>query len=99
MRTMRRSWTHSALASAVLCACVAMSGFGIAAHGQRHSGGSSPPTAPPPHAGGTGPVVAVSSGMGAIQYVAVNYGVPPPQALARQLRAEDERSRAAALSA
>jgi len=37
--------------------------------------------------------------MGAIQFVAVNYGVPPPQALARQLRADDERSRAAALSA
>jgi hypothetical protein len=37
--------------------------------------------------------------MGAIQYVAVDYGVPPPQALVRQLRADDERSRAAALSA
>ena len=37
--------------------------------------------------------------MGALQFVAVNYGVPAPQALSRQLRSDDERTRAAALSA
>jgi hypothetical protein len=37
--------------------------------------------------------------MGAIQFVAVNYGVPAPQSLTRQLRSDDERTRAAALSA
>ncbi len=64
---------------------------------QRHSERSSPPTAQfvaPP-----APIVAVSSGMGAIQFVAVNFGVPAPQALTRQLRFDDERTRSAALSA
>ena len=37
--------------------------------------------------------------MGAMQFIAVNYGVPAPQALSRQLRSDDERTRAAALSA
>ncbi len=60
---------------------------------QRHSG--SPPTAPPRPQ----PVVAASSGMGAIQFVSVDYGVPAPQSLTRQLRTDDERTRAAALSA
>jgi len=62
---------------------------------QRHSG--SPPTAPRPAP--VLPVVAASSGMGAIQFAAVNYGVPAPQSLTRQLRTDDERTRAAALSA
>ena len=73
---------------------------------QHHNGGSSPPTAPPPlsftHAGaviGPQPIAPVSSGMGPIQFVTVNYGVPAPQSLTRQLRSDDERTRAAALSA
>jgi hypothetical protein len=37
--------------------------------------------------------------MGALQFAAVNYGVSAPQSLTRQLQAEDERTRAAALSA
>jgi len=37
--------------------------------------------------------------MGPLQFIAVNYGVPAPQALSRQLRSDDERTRAAALSA
>jgi hypothetical protein len=37
--------------------------------------------------------------MGALQFVSVNYGVPAPQALTRQLEAEDERTRSAALAA
>jgi len=65
---------------------------------QRHSG--SPPTAPArPAAAAPQPIVPVSSGMGPLQYVAVNYGVPAPQSLTRQLRADDDRTRAAALSA
>ena len=65
-----------------------------AVHAQRHSG--SPPTAP---ARPAPPPVAVSSGLGAIQFAEVNYGVPAPQSLTRQLRIDDERTRAAALSA
>jgi hypothetical protein len=63
---------------------------------QRHSG--SPPTAPARPAAPQ-PILPVSAGMGNIQFVAVNYGVPAPQSLTRQLRIDDERTRAAALSA
>jgi hypothetical protein len=68
---------------------------------QRHNGGSSPPTAPPPKptTPAPAPIVAVSSGLGALQFVAVNYGVPAPQSLTRQLQADDDRTRAASLSA
>jgi hypothetical protein len=66
---------------------------------QRHNGGSSPPTAPPPNHNAPQPIVAVSSGMGALQFVSVNFGVPAPQALARQLVVDDDRTRTAALSA
>src|SRR5436305_1813985 len=66
---------------------------------QRHGGRSSPPTAPFVPAAQTAAPVAVSSGLGAIQYVQVNYGVPAPQVLTRQLRFDDDRTRAAALSA
>ena len=67
---------------------------------QRHGGRSSPPTAPvPPPVIPAAPLVAASSGLGAIQFVQVNYGVPAPQALTRQLRFDDDRTRAAALSA
>lgn len=71
------------------------------ANGQRHNGLSSPPTAPPQPKGapGTAAIVPVSSGMGALQFTSVNYGVPAPQALTRQLEADDDRTRAAALSA
>src|SRR5206468_3390093 len=64
---------------------------------QRHGGRSSPPTAPVPPP--VVPLVPVSTGLGAIQFVQVNYGVPAPQALTRQLRFDDDRTRAAALSA
>jgi hypothetical protein len=57
---------------------------------------SAPPQKP---AASTQPVVPVSSGMGAMQFAAVNYGVPAPQSLARQLEAEDDRTRSAALAA
>ncbi len=63
---------------------------------QRHSG--SPPTAPARPAPPV-PIVPVSAGAGNIQVVQVNYGVPAPQSLTRQLRIDDERTRAAALSA
>jgi len=67
---------------------------------QKHSGGSSPPTAPPQKpAAPTQPVVPVSSGMGAMQFSSVNYGVPAPQSLARQLEADDDRTRSASLAA
>ncbi len=73
---------------------------GLPMRGQRHNFGSAPPTAPPQHpAQPAAPAAPVSSGLGALQFVAVNYGVPAPQALSRQLRSDDERTRAAALSA
>lgn len=87
-----------AAASALLLAMT------CSAQAQRHSFGSSPPTAPnrfaapavtPPPAG---PVAAVSSGMGAIQFQPANFIVPAPQTLTRQLESDDERTRAGALS-
>ncbi len=62
---------------------------------QRHGWRSAPPTAPLVPAA---PQVAVSSGLGAIQFVPANYGVPAPQTIARQLRYDDDRTRAAALA-
>jgi len=64
---------------------------------QRHSGQSSPPTAP--HKVAPAPIVPVSSGLGALQFLSVNYGVPAPQSITRQLQADDERTRASSLSA
>jgi hypothetical protein len=67
---------------------------------QRHNGLSSPPTAPPPRNGaGAAAIVPVSTGLGALQFGPVNYGVPAPQSLTRQLEADDDRTRGAALSA
>ena len=73
---------------------------------QRYSGLSSPPTAPPASqpketrlAASTGPIVPVSSGLGALQFYPVNYGVPAPQSLTRQLTSDDERTRQGALTA
>jgi hypothetical protein len=83
------------LLAAVLTICVPANIFA-----QKHTGGSSPPTAPPQRAAAsTQPVVPVSSGMGAMQFFAVNYGVPAPQSLARQLEADDDRTRSASLAA
>ena len=88
---MRRCWFPLALSAALL------NHAGLA---QRHSFGSSPPTAPPIRVPTpTTPITVSGSGMGAIQFSAVNFGVPPPQALTRQLQADDERTRQSALSA
>jgi hypothetical protein len=90
---MCQNWMVFACAFAALCLLTLTAS---SAFGQRHSYGSAPPTAPP-HA--PLPPVAVSSGTGPLQFTTVNYGVPPPQALSRQLRADDDRTRAAALLA
>ena len=69
---------------------------------QRHSGITSPPTAPPPPQAALptpAPIVAVSSGIGPLQFVQANAPAPAPEALIAQLQAEDDRIRAAALSA
>src|SRR6185437_15032916 len=69
---------------------------------QRHSGITSPPTAPPPPQAALptpAPIVSVSSGMGPMQFVQANAPEPAPETLIAQLRAEDDRIRAAALSA
>jgi hypothetical protein len=77
-------------------ALVTLSPIG-AARAQRHSGVSSPPTAT--HKPVPAPVFAASSGLGALQFMTVNYGVPAPQSITRQLQADDERTRASSLSA
>ncbi len=69
---------------------------------QRHSGITSPPTAPPPPQAAPpapAPIVAVSSGMGPMQFIQANAPEPAPETLIAQLQAEDDRIRAAALSA
>jgi hypothetical protein len=82
--------------SLALCAAV----FVPAVAAQRHNGLSSPPTAPPPKGSAKSQtIVPVSSGLGALQIVLVDYGVPAPQSLTRQLQADDDRTRIAALSA
>jgi len=77
--------------------------FGLAgrqAHAQKHNAGVSPPTAPPQRPSGPQqPIVPVSSGIGAIQFTAVDFGVPAPQSLTRQLEADDDRTRLPALAA
>lgn len=73
-----------------------------AAHAQRHSGITSPPTAPPPKQAAPPPpepIVAVSSGMGPLQFTQTNLAVPDPQVLVRELQSADERVRAAAFTA
>jgi hypothetical protein len=85
----------------VLMAMV-LAGMALPAVAQRHSGITSPPTAPPPAqaaAPAATPIVAVSSGMGPLQFVEASSPEPAPESLARQLQAEDERIRAAALAA
>ncbi len=78
---------------------------GADAQGQRHSLGSSPPTAPPAHLAtpssapaSSGPIAPVSSGLGAIQFQQASASVPAPQVLTRQIQADDERLRSGALS-
>lgn len=74
----------------------------IPARAQRHSGITSPPTAPPPPQTAPpspAPILAVSSGLGPLQFVQANAIEPAPEALASQLQATDDRIRAAALSA
>jgi hypothetical protein len=74
----------------------------VPARAQRHSGITSPPTAPPPpQAAAPAPaqIVPASSGMGPLQFVQASTLEPAPEALAAQLQAEDDRIRAAALSA
>lgn len=70
---------------------------------QRHSFGSSPPTAPPPPfvhpAAPASPAAPIVQNIGPLQLISVSYGVLPPQALLRQLQSDDERTRSAALSA
>ncbi|HVG27600.1 MAG TPA: hypothetical protein VM865_08345 [Acidobacteriaceae bacterium] len=68
---------------------------------QRHSGITSPPTAPPPPQAAPlppEPIVAISSGMGPLQLTQANVVVPAPGTFAGQLRADDESIRAAAFS-
>jgi hypothetical protein len=84
------------LAAALAAPCLA--GTALA---QRHSGITSPPTAPrrlTPRAP-IAPDSGLTNNLGPIQFAAVNYGVPAPQSITRQLDSEDERTRASALSA
>ncbi len=46
----------------------------------------------------SGPVAAISTGLGAIQYFTSSMNVPAPQTLTRQLSSEDERTRIGALT-
>ena len=74
----------------------------VPARAQRHSGITSPPTAPPPpHAAPPppAPIVPVSSGMGPLVFTQANAVEPGPDSLVAQLQADDDRIRAAALSA
>lgn len=87
---MRRPLTF---ALALVAAC-------IPAQAQRHSGITSPPTAPVQQAEpAPAPIVAVSSGLGPLQFTEAKASEPAPELLARQLQADDERIRAAALAA
>ncbi len=79
---------------------VALSCAAPAALAQRHSMGSSPPTPPPPpEAQQPAPIEPVSSGLGPLQFFAVNYAVPSPPSLTHQLESDDDRTRASALAA
>ena len=108
MRRNSRNYKHVpclaslALAGGFLCLFPSHSALG-----QRHSLGSSPPTAPPARlmpatplapTPAPGPVAPVSSGLGAIQFQTASVGVPAPQALTRQLESGDDRTRGGALS-
>ncbi len=85
---------------ALLAAALCVPALAVAQH---HGNGSSPPTAPHPTTQNAGAaphaIVPVSDGLGALQFASVNYGVPAPQSLTRQLQDDDDRTRAASLSA
>jgi hypothetical protein len=81
---------------------LALAAASVSARAQRHSGITSPPTAPPPPQVAPpppAPIVAVSSGMGPLQFTQANAAEPAPESLVAQLQADDDRIRAAALSA
>lgn len=74
----------------------------VSARAQRHSGITSPPTAPPPPQAALpppAPIVPVSSGLGPLVFTQANAVEPAPESLIAQLQANDDRIRAAALSA
>jgi len=95
-----RRFLPSLLALSLTTLCVGTLSSATAT-AQRHSGGSSPPTPPPArgNSAGTQAIVPVSTGMGALQFLSADYSVPAPQSLTRQLQADDDRTRAASLSA
>lgn len=81
---------------------LALAAAALPARAQRHSGITSPPTAPPPPqaaAPAPAPIVPVSSGLGPIVFTQANAVEPAPESLIAQLQANDDRIRAAALSA
>ncbi|MDE1154146.1 MAG: hypothetical protein PW735_00270, partial [Acidobacteriaceae bacterium] len=89
-------------------AAVMLLSTGPAAAAQRHSGLSSPPTAPPAGfahdahtAGAQGSAVsyaAVSTGLGPIEFLPISTPVAAPQSLVRQLTADDDHTRQTALA-
>jgi hypothetical protein len=85
----------------LLTLLLALAAVTASARAQRHSVITSPPTAPPPVQATPppAPIVAVSSGLGPLQFAEANASEPAPEFLARQLQADDERIRSAALSA
>lgn len=87
---MRFRSTLNTVLLAALCAA-------MPACAQKHNGGSSPPTPPPSHTAQAN--AAAANGLGPLQVQAVDYGVPSPASLTRQLQIDDERMRASALAA
>jgi hypothetical protein len=86
----------------LLLLLLALAAASAPARAQRHSGITSPPTAPRPRQAAPpppAPIVAVSSGMGPLQFVQANAAEPAPESLVAQLQADDDRIRSAALSA
>lgn len=88
----------------MFCVTAALLLAALPLRAQRHSGASSPPTAPP--AGFTHEqrppsqyVTPVSSGLGVMEFFPVNTAAAAPQSLTRQLQADDERTRQGALTA
>jgi hypothetical protein len=77
---------------------LALLGVAASALAQRHTVGAAPPTAPPPHVQPAA-IEPISSGLGPLQFTAVNYAVPAPQSILRQLESDDDRTRAASLAA
>jgi hypothetical protein len=81
---------------------LALAASAVPVRAQRHSGITSPPTAPPPPQAApppAAPIVPVSSGLGPLVFTQANAPEPAPESLVAQLQADDDRIRAAALSA